>query len=274
MSSEVRFQTRIHKFSSRPPGYDAARQRENQRRHRARVKGRIAELEAALSSTQSRLIDALSRIDTLTAEVRRLQCALESSPRPPSEPIAFLPNPPLAAASPFSPQPASTAASPSAGNAQPAQQTVAQSKLNELPSQQATRLHCEPGTCSSCTGTADQESAATATATATTRCTSRQLDVRNPRPKPVLTSPDSPPKSSFDDPADDCPLLPPAEAGESTIPCREAYSIIQDRSTPEFDLSVATEWLKPGFRRAPVPGAGCRVQTHVLFAFVDHITSI
>jgi hypothetical protein len=56
--------------------------------------------------------------------------------------------------------------------------------------------------------------------------------------------------------------------------CRDAYSIIKDRGDPEFDVSVANEWLKPGFRRAIAPGTGCRVQTHILFAFVDHITPI
>jgi hypothetical protein len=81
--------------------------------------------------------------------------------------------------------------------------------------------------------------------------------------------------SHIDDPNDDCLLLPPPGAGESTIPCRDAYSIIKARGTPEeVDLSLANEWLKPGFRRAIAPGTGCRVQTHLLFAFVDHITPI
>jgi hypothetical protein len=82
------------------------------------------------------------------------------------------------------------------------------------------------------------------------------------------------PIAGIEDPNNDCPLLPAPGAGESTIPCGEAYSIIKDRSIPDFDLSAVNEWLKPGFRRAIVPGTGCRVQTHLLFAFVDHITPI
>jgi hypothetical protein len=80
--------------------------------------------------------------------------------------------------------------------------------------------------------------------------------------------------SGFEDPNNDCAFLPSPSVGESTIPCREAYSIIKDRISPDFDLSTATEWLKPGFRRAVLPGTGCRVKTHILFALVDHITSI
>jgi hypothetical protein len=91
-----------------------------------------------------------------------------------------------------------------------------------------------------------------------------------------LTEPhaDTDPVADIETPNDDCPLLPAPGAGESTIPCGEAYSIIKDRSTPDLDLSAVNEWLKPGFRRAIVPGTGCRVQTHLLFAFVDHITPI
>lgn len=104
------------------------------------------------------------------------------------------------------------------------------------------------------------------------------LSTREPwsiSPQPPVNLPEnSSPAYGFEDSNSDCALLPPPSVGESTIPCREAYSIIKDRSSPEFDLSTATEWLKPGFRRAVAPGTGCRVQTHMLFAFVDYITPI
>ena len=37
------------------------------------------------------------------------------------------------------------------------------------------------------------------------------------------------------------------------------FSIIKDRGDTEFDLSVANEWLKLGFRRAIVPGTGVEI---------------
>ena len=229
------YRTRLHKFSCKPPGHDAARQRDNQRRHRARVKGRIAELEASLSSTQSRLDDALRRIESLTADVQRLQHA--PSPRP-ATPIQ----------TPAQPQP--------------------------TPSPEAT-------TCSERGGSDEVESDRIMEHIPPTLDVSPpagSLSTREPwsiSPQPPVNLPEnSSPAYGFDDSNSDCALLPPPSVGESTIPCREAYSIIKDRSSPEFDLSTATEWLKPGFRRAVAPGTGCRVQTHMLFAFVDYITPI
>jgi hypothetical protein len=72
-------------------------------------------------------------------------------------------------------------------------------------------------------------------------------------------------------PNDDCQFLPAPSPGESTITCREAYRIIREHMA-DVDLEAATESLKPGFRRAIIPGTGCRVQTHILFSFVDRIT--
>ncbi len=211
------YRTRLHKFSCKPPGHDAARQRENQRRHRARVKGRIAELETSLLSAQSRLTDALKQIESLTAEVQRLQDTVGSRSTTPRQ---------------------------AAGQQQPV---------------------LEPAACPEPSGVVTPEPIPSA---------DREPWSPSPQPQPLAKlRANSLDASNFEDPNDDCALLPPPSAGESTIPCREAYSIIKDRSSPEFDLSTATEWLKPGFRRALVPGTGCRVQTHILFAFVDHITS-
>ena len=69
---------------------------------------------------------------------------------------------------------------------------------------------------------------------------------------------------------DNCALLPPPGPGESTMLCRDAYSIITQR-LEDVDYDAVTEALKSGFRRAMAPGDGCRVQTHILFSFVDRI---
>lgn len=270
MGPESTYRTRIHKFSSKPPGHDALRQRENQRRHRARVKGRIAQLEAALSSAQTELGDALIRIESLTAEVWRLQRALEPTPQGPASAPAPHSRARVTGDSSIIPQPGVAISVLPPGEKELAQQSPAM--FDESP--RAGRLRSSANTCATCM----EEVAAPDTARPTvpnTAGAAREPNGPHPLPRsiPELQS-RSLPNSAFNDPDDDCPLLPPPGAGESTMPCRDAYSIIRDRSTPEFDLSEATNWLKPGFRRAIVPGSGCRVQTHVLFAFVDHMTSI
>ncbi|KAK0739001.1 Glyoxalase/Bleomycin resistance protein/Dihydroxybiphenyl dioxygenase [Apiosordaria backusii] len=197
MPVQAAFQDGITKFSSKPPGHDAARQRENQRRHRARVKGRICELEAALATTQSRLDDALKQIDELTAEVCRLRAITSSSL-----------------------ETSGTSTPVDTGHHAVADLSVIEESIDAISS--------------------------------------------NATPTSTTATPQS--TASIKDSNSDCPLLPPPHPGESTITCRDAYAIIRDRNTPDLDSDTMNQWLKPGFRRAVVPGSGCRVETHVLLA--------
>jgi hypothetical protein len=245
MDTDV-YRTRIHKFSCKPPGHDAARQRENQRRHRARVKGRITELEELLSSTQSRLEDTLKQIQHLTAEVQRLQDAPGARPATSTH---------TTTQQPFLEPEISPGLNPfdiGVSSGIPEQTLTA---FDPLPTLTTTNTHRE----------------IKPTTPEPNLSSTRALQTTSQHPLAALPT-SSPPISDFEDADDDCARLPPPSPGESTIPCREAYAIIKDRSPPEFDLSAATEWLLPGFRCAVVPGTGCRVQTHILFAFVDHIT--
>lgn len=61
----------MSKWSAKPADYNAARLRNNQRRHRQKVKDHVAELESRLSETQLQLDHALSRIAELSAELSR-----------------------------------------------------------------------------------------------------------------------------------------------------------------------------------------------------------
>jgi hypothetical protein len=238
------YRARVHKFSSKPPGHDAARQRENQRRHRARVKNRITELEAALSDTQSKLHDALRQINDLTAEVQRLHALGSESSTPQRH--SFV----------------SQGSDPAHINIdKTTQQETPESNLSSLLETEDVTSAAEPieiPTPTSPDPIVPESQGAHNTGT----------------PIPASSQEVAIPLSDLENANHDCPLLPAPSAGESTIPCRDAYSIIKERSSPDFDLSTAHEWLKPGVRRAIVPGAGCRVQTHILFAFVDHITPI
>lgn len=261
------YRAQIQKFSCKPARDQAARQRENQRRHRARVKGRIDDLEAELCRTQRELEEALKRIDRLTGEVQRLQHALDSTPE--------LGPGVLRTSTPETTSPSSQLHVP------PISQPKRGGQVPRIMDRSGT-YHSTEGQFPSCkpTGAVTKEPAELDacrqcdTSIAHCECSSQIHHLRNSSTKPAAhlwgngilqTAPDTA--------NDDCPLLPPTIPGESTIPCRDAFLIIEERSTPEFDLSVATEWLKPGFRRATVPGTGCRVETHILFALVDHITS-
>ncbi|KAK0615685.1 Glyoxalase/Bleomycin resistance protein/Dihydroxybiphenyl dioxygenase [Bombardia bombarda] len=200
MSPNKQYKNGMSKFSSKPPEHEAARLRENQRRHRARVKGRITELETALAVTEEKLDGALRLIEELKAEVQRLQ-------RPQCGP----------------------------GFSQ------------------------ERGHGRDCPG----EPEAHRPEDGLHQVDIIRDDTAENRPLPSSGIE----KEGIKDVSNDCAFLPPPQPGESTMTCREAFSIIKERIMPEFDLDQAREWLKPGFRRATCPGTGCRVQTHILFSF-------
>lgn len=63
----------MDKWSSKPADYNALRVRENQRRHRARVKSRIEDLESCLEETNARLEAAITTIDGLHSELEALR---------------------------------------------------------------------------------------------------------------------------------------------------------------------------------------------------------
>lgn len=81
----------MDKWSTKPADHNVNRVRNNQRRHRARVKSRMEELEARLEETNAKLEAALTTISSLTAEVDTLRAG-QSSILPPApsstEPLA------------------------------------------------------------------------------------------------------------------------------------------------------------------------------------------
>lgn len=65
--------TYMDKWSSKPSDHNAIRVRNNQRRHRARVKDHIEDLEKRLDETNTRLEAALSKIASLKSELEVLR---------------------------------------------------------------------------------------------------------------------------------------------------------------------------------------------------------
>lgn len=69
----------MDKWSLKTTDHNANRVRNNQRRHRARVKSRIEELESRLVETNAKLKAALSTISSLTAELEGFRAGRSST---------------------------------------------------------------------------------------------------------------------------------------------------------------------------------------------------
>lgn len=87
----------VLKWSSKPADHNAIRVRNNQRRHRARAKGHVQDLERRLEETSARLEAALQTISHLAQEVEIIR-GRAPPPRPP--PPAWPQLPPAEATSP------------------------------------------------------------------------------------------------------------------------------------------------------------------------------
>lgn len=233
------------KFSSKPPEHKATRLRENQRRHRAKVKNRIAELEVALASTQSQLHAALERGKELDGEVTRLRCALESRQGGislGSENGAII----------------SEIINVGSSKGRAGNTDTIQHLLRASGTGSEEGAHILGGTSNqSCLGLST--SVVERTGEDPGLCSERSTCERGNAIEEEV-------------PGNDCLHLPPASPGESTMDCRAAYSIIHEQQGEEIPPEVIKAWLRPGFRRAVVRGSGCRVLTQNLFALVDQIS--
>lgn len=277
----------ISRWSSKPKEQKAARIRENQRRHRAKTKAYIADLERQLAQERTRLDEVLRQNAALTSELERLradradqsvanQPVTNNLPKSIGEaPIMISPDaeamaPPNSSASRNRSDPSSSPLPwlgkttelrlPSAHLGSPAPPSVMQvsptlARCEERASPAATRprgdeqAHATPGS----------------NACAATDCPAR------------ISSPTS---SSLDDHDPlavlqrDCPHLPLPRRGDSTIPCKAAYDMIKQQNVHDLDLRAVGESLRPGFRRAVVHGDGCTVDSKRVFSVLDAISSL
>ncbi|KAK0387782.1 hypothetical protein NLU13_4027 [Sarocladium strictum] len=192
------------------PSEDAIRVRNNQRRHRERVKTYIADLEAKVAALEAGLSAANDHIGVLTRENERLRMASTRA------------EPPPLAAGPHAVQ----------------QETVSLSALRPIPP--------------------------TAEAFAVPETRGAERFCCRPRRRGDKTD---------DDGMSDKEDLPAARDGESTTECETAYRMLEQQSAGRLDKEAAEQFLRPGFRRASRPGDGCRVQTHLVYGLLDHLTS-
>lgn len=236
----------MSKFSTKPLDYKATRVRNNQRRHRQKVKDYIAELEGRLSETQSRLDQTLLCMAELSAELelsktQRGQVPLEE------------------------------ALDASACNAN-----------HEPPPTQELCRNCDAQSWSHIAqGVGGWTNQLTAFVPGT--AASSEAFVWNE--SPVLSAPWTSydekqtveiESEAFADSGDDESYcnLPPPEPGKPTTRCRDAFFIITQQNYRGLDRSIIHEWLEPGFRGPVSKGDGCRVDTVLLFALLDRIGSV
>lgn len=68
--------------------------------------------------------------------------------------------------------------------------------------------------------------------------------------------------------------LPLVASDESTTLCRVAFEIIAQHNMASIDSGELEHQLWSGFRRETKEGEGCRVDTKILYAVIDYISSL
>ncbi|KAH7118531.1 hypothetical protein B0J13DRAFT_569356 [Dactylonectria estremocensis] len=229
----------MSKWSSKPADHQAVRLRNNQRRHRKKVKERIAELESRLEETQLQLNEALARIAGLSEELEQARKARNG----------------------------------------------ADELLTRDHSCQSTQLRESSKTLGRQHGhlTVQHEKGETNQQTSIAPNQSISIGSSAGNPSPILSTPWTSDitvptltlnyETLTDSEDQDCCNLPLPEPGKSTTRCRDAFLTITQQNYKALDSSVIRGWLEPGFRGAISEGDGCRVDTDLLFALLDFISS-
>ena len=216
----------MSKWSTKPADHKVTRQRNNQRRHRQRVKDRMADLEDRLEKTQRQLGQTLDRVGELTLELERVRRGGLLAPG--AEDAG-----------------ASSDHGGGRGLVDDNGPTI-DPRSNQNASQPS-----NPGT--TCSKAPCGGSPA----------------VHDPTnlswPGDTIVPPDSW--------EEECCDLPHPKPGTSTTRCRDAYIIISQQNYRALDIHAIRQWLEPGFHGALHRGDGCRVDTEVLFALLDYISS-
>lgn len=268
------------KWSSKPKQQNVARVRENQRRHRARTKAYIADIERKLSETQARLNDALIQNSRLISELAKLQAssAKQSDASEPERAIADQATLSIAGIRSHVSLPSHSSTLWNNGEAQlslvPPLNTTRTSLCAFSPGDQepyqaglpleTVSTGSKASTPPSARQTPEQERS--------NPCSRSSSCCETPSPLPVTLATGS--SQGDEDLAllqSDCSDLPPPRLGESTIPCKTAYFIIKQQNYNDTDLSSIKGFLASGFRGATVHEDGCRVESHRVYSIFDII---
>jgi hypothetical protein len=278
------------KWSLRTKQQEAERVRENQRRHRARTKAYIADIERRLSETQARLDDALMENSRLAHELEKFQPrsakpSIASNRVDAHQTLLSSTEDPLPDLS--KPHPSSLSGNikePSPSLRLPP--GIAYTSLDTiLPSpEEAYQAAPLSGALSGALPVGSEVSAAPPIRTTPEddmliTCAQSASCHAPLSPLPVtLTTTATPQDDTSEDNLavllqSDCSHLPPPMPGESTIPCKTAYHILKQQTYNGAELTAIRGFLTPGFRGATVEEEGCRVESNRVFSILDLINS-
>jgi hypothetical protein len=231
---------------------DLARVRENQRRHRARVKDQVATLEEKLVEKEALLAKAEERIAQLTAalEHERLRGVNEQiGPTPKGSlegPQKTISPEPFSVTELYQP----ILASPKEDSTEPGKRP------------------CEgrcPWVYLSTVGTAKSPSSSSSELQS-----SDTIDLIND----VIPLNES---SSYAETVElatkQCLDLDPPRFGESTTLCITAYNLIDQQNYRRLETSTVYQWLRQGFRSGHDRLDGCRVENSILFSLLDFVSN-
>lgn len=241
------------KWSSRPKRDDAARVRENQRRHRDRVKCRISDLERQLAETRKALDEALRANALLISELEAVRSGSTVSSRSaPLEPAHSRNQ-----GGSRSPESDQIAISPAQGGEE-GEEALLESTNGASSDEEPAPL------------TPDQQAPPAGVS-------SRPSPSCSPSMCPIVRDlvRDSPLPTNADVSLalrHNCDNLQPAAPGESTMLCGDAYSIIAQQNVDDVDTASIGRMLAPGFRRGLRRNDGCRVETSRVYSAIDAIT--
>lgn len=279
------FSSMTGKWASKPKQQNATRVRENQRRHRARTKAYIADMERRLAETQASLHDALKRNSQLISELERLK------PHP-SKPYlvgdaerATACHTPVSSsamrrhASPLIPSPSLTLSNHDRSLPSPilpldlTSPSIQILSLSEHRFQVATQATQLPMTVSA--GSTVRGASSTRTPAehdgSSSHMPSFTHSVASYHSPVTLTTTRSQGDEDLTTFQSDCSDLPLPSPGESTIPCKTAYRIIKEQNYDGVDIHAIEGFLAPGFRRATTLEDGCRVESARVFSILDLI---
>ncbi|KAL7785902.1 hypothetical protein V8C37DRAFT_393391 [Trichoderma ceciliae] len=234
----------VAKWSSKPADHKKVRVRNNQRRHRERVKNRIAELESKLANTQLQLQEALSTIERLTRHANLDDCQ------------------PLSSVSHIDAAAHDLAATENGSH----QNVTQQPSLPSLSPSSPQLLR-------------QQE---TYPDSSERRRDFTRRSISGHRPTPLLGA--VPSIETWSISADEaaiadkesgyeCEMQPP-NPKESTTRCRDAFRIIAEQNYACLEFSAVREWLQPGFHQASTEEDGCRVENKLLFTLLGYVSSV
>ncbi|KAI6756904.1 hypothetical protein HG530_011502 [Fusarium avenaceum] len=240
----------VAKWSLKPHNHNATRVRNNQRRHRARIKTRLESLEIELAQSQNELRTAKDRIKELEALLqgrdscgisgRQFEDSVQNSYYAPGQVLAELPLPTL--------------------------------QVGDLGSDLSNSGVCRCLLASVNQSATLQSCGQSSILSPVTNILAGDMAIVNDYATDHIDTG----RFGFSLLAqyEHSSSLPLVASDESTTLCRVAFEIIAQQNMASIDSGELEHQLWSGFRRETKQGEGCRVDTKILYAVIDYMSSL